>query len=61
MPAVPFTFKFGQLSRGQEGVQTAVNEKTNEEFSVSSGFFEVVVKRTRAPKEKEKTSKTVKA
>ena len=43
-------------------VQTAINETTNEQFSVSKrDNSEVEVKRTRAPKRKEKTSKTIKA
>ena len=42
--------------------QTVVNAATNEEFSVSKyEYRRVEVKRTRAPKKKEKTSETVNA
>ena len=54
MPAVPFTFIAYVIIDGQVEVQTVVNEATNEQFFVSMHGLLVEVKRTRAPKGKEK-------
>ena len=62
MPAIPFNLRVFGISwpsgQGQMEVeaQTVVNEATNEQFSVSERGSIVEVKRSRAPKIKEKNS-----
>ena len=62
MPAIPFTLKLLELiiEPDQVEMKTVVNKATNEQLSFSQlnrGMIEI--KRTRAPEEKKKNSKTV--
>ena len=62
MNAIPFTLKLnGMLMKhDQVEMKTVVNKETNEQLSFSQpnrGMIEI--KRTRAPEEKKKNSKTV--
>ena len=45
---------------GQDEMKTVVNKATNEQLSISQKGWTIEIKRTRAPEEKKKNSKTIK-